>query len=83
MCVALWLVAGPLAGGTIFWDCPVAQAVVGALQQQLVGCLPGVLQPQHVLCMVCPEAVGGGGHVLRIRVSLASRFFLSFIKHGY
>ena len=44
-----------------FWDCPVAQAVVGALQQQLVGWVPGGVQPQHVLCMMCPEVVGVEG----------------------
>ena len=38
-----------------------ARAVVDALQQQLVGWVPGELQPQHVLCMMCPAAVGVEG----------------------
>ena len=41
-----------------FWGCPVAQAVVGVLQQHLAGWFSDALQPQHVLCMVCPVAVG-------------------------
>jgi hypothetical protein len=59
-------VCGPVEGGQPgrqhhFWDCPVAQSVVRVLQQQLVGWFPGALQPQHVLCMVCPVAVGVEG----------------------
>ena len=44
-----------------FWECPVAQAVVGIMQQQLVGWMPGALQPHHVLCMRCPEPVPSAG----------------------
>lgn len=44
-----------------FWECAVAQAVVAQLQQQLAGWCPGALQPHHVLCMLCPEAVGAPG----------------------
>ena len=60
-------VCGPVAGGQPpcrrhhFWDCPVAQAVVGVLQQQLAGWFSDALQPQHVLCMVCPVVVGVAG----------------------
>lgn len=59
-------VCGSVAGGQPgrhhhFWSCPVVRAVVDVLQQQLVGWFPGELQPQHVLCMVCPVAVGVGG----------------------
>jgi hypothetical protein len=59
-------VCGSVAGGQPgryhhFWACPVAREVVGVLQQQLVGWFPGELQPQHVLCMVCPVAVGVAG----------------------
>ena len=54
-------VCGPVVGGPPgrrhhFWDCSVAQAVVAQLQQQLIGWYPGALQPQDVLCMVCPGA---------------------------
>jgi hypothetical protein len=35
--------------------------VVDVLQQQLGGWFPGEFQPQHVLCMVCPVAVGVAG----------------------
>jgi hypothetical protein len=44
-----------------FGGCQVAKAVVNALQRQLVGWFFGGLQPQHVLCMVCPVAVGVPG----------------------
>jgi pyruvate/2-oxoglutarate dehydrogenase complex dihydrolipoamide acyltransferase (E2) component len=39
-----------------FWDCPVAQAVVAVMQQQLCVWQPSVapLRPHHVLCMQCP-----------------------------
>jgi hypothetical protein len=59
-------VCGPVDGGQPgrrhhFWGCPVAKAVVGELQRHLVGWFPGLLQPQHVLFMVCPQALGVGG----------------------
>ena len=57
---------GPVEGGPLgrrhhFWECPVAQAVVAVMQQQLVGWMAGPLQPHHVLCMVCPAGVRGVG----------------------
>ena len=59
-------VCGPVVGGQLgrrhhFWECPVAQAVVDVMQQQLVGWMSGALQPHHVLCMRCPEPVPGVG----------------------
>ncbi len=59
-------VCGPVVGGQPgrrhhYWECPVAQAVVAAMQQQLVGWMSGVLQPHHVLCMRCPGPVQGVG----------------------
>lgn len=59
-------VCGPVVGGQPgrrhhFWECPVAQAVVGIMQQQLVGWMSGALQPHHVLCMRCPEPVPSAG----------------------
>jgi hypothetical protein len=56
-------VCGPVDGGQRgrqhhYWDCPVAQAVVGVMQQQLGEWFDGPLQPHHVLCMLCPEVVG-------------------------
>jgi hypothetical protein len=61
-------VCGPVVGGQPgrrhhFWECPVAQAVVGVMQQQLVGWVSGTLQPHHVLCMRCPEPLLGAGGV--------------------
>ena len=60
-CVCGSVAGGPPGRRHHFWDCPVAQAVVEEMQRQLVGWFPAVLQPQHVLCMVCPVAVGGQG----------------------
>lgn len=59
-------VCGPVEGGQPgrrhhFWECPVAQAVVGVMQQQLVGWMSGALQSHHVLCMRCPEPAPGAG----------------------
>jgi hypothetical protein len=56
-------VCGPVVDGQLdrqhhFWTCPVAQAVVDVLQHQLGGWFPSALQPQHVLCMLCPAPVG-------------------------
>jgi hypothetical protein len=60
-CVCGSVVGGQPGRHHHFWACPVARAVVDVLQQQLVGWFPGELQPQHVLCMVCPVAVGVAG----------------------
>ena len=61
-------VCGPVVGGQPgrrhhYWECPVAQAVVGVMQQQLVGWMSGALKPHHLLCMRCPEPVQGAGGV--------------------
>jgi hypothetical protein len=53
-------VCGPVVGGQPgrrhhYWECPVAQAVVCVMQQQLVGWVSDALQPHHVLCMRCPQ----------------------------
>ena len=60
-CVCGSVAGGPPGRRHHFWDCPVARAVVEEMQRQLVGWFPAVLQPQHVLCMVCPVAVGVQG----------------------
>jgi hypothetical protein len=53
-------VCGAVGGGRRhhFWDCPVARAVVATMERQLPGWFDASLQPQHVLCMKCPVAVG-------------------------
>ena len=38
-----------------------ASAVVGVVQQQLVGWAPEGVQPHNVLCMMCPAAGGEEG----------------------
>jgi hypothetical protein len=53
-------VCGALCGGRKhhFWECPVARAVVAVMERQLRGWFDAPLQPQHILCMLCPKAVG-------------------------